>query len=98
MIRRPPRSTRETTLFPYTTLFRSELFDAEGCAVSLLDRGHRNLYRSAGEGESGRAAVTISVPLRTRSAAIGVIEVVAPRRGHFTTDDRALLEALASDI
>src|SRR5881409_1880337 len=23
MIRRPPRSTRETTLFPYTTLFRS---------------------------------------------------------------------------
>src|SRR5881409_4358114 len=24
MIRRPPRSTRETTLFPYTTLFRSD--------------------------------------------------------------------------
>src|SRR5881409_4242318 len=24
MIRRPPRSTRETTLFPYTTLFRSQ--------------------------------------------------------------------------
>jgi aldehyde:ferredoxin oxidoreductase len=23
MIRRPPRSTRELTLFPYTTLFRS---------------------------------------------------------------------------
>src|SRR6188472_4644647 len=23
-IRRPPRSTRETTLFPYTTLFRSQ--------------------------------------------------------------------------
>src|SRR6188472_4766088 len=25
MIRRPPRSTRETTLFPYTTLFRSPM-------------------------------------------------------------------------
>src|SRR5881409_2802802 len=25
MIRRPPRSTRETTLFPYTTLFRSNI-------------------------------------------------------------------------
>src|SRR3546814_5795171 len=25
MIRRPPRSTRTYTLFPYTTLFRSEL-------------------------------------------------------------------------
>src|SRR3546814_3191013 len=29
MIRRPPRSTRTDTLFPYTTLFRSELMGAE---------------------------------------------------------------------
>src|SRR3546814_4541922 len=28
MIRRPPRSTRTDTLFPYTTLFRSEQFIA----------------------------------------------------------------------
>src|SRR3546814_7431503 len=27
MIRRPPRSTRTDTLFPYTTLFRSYMFD-----------------------------------------------------------------------
>ena len=27
MIRRPPRSTRKRTLFPYTTLFRSRLAD-----------------------------------------------------------------------
>src|SRR3546814_9699198 len=27
MIRRPPRSTRTDTLFPYTTLFRSEQVD-----------------------------------------------------------------------
>src|SRR3546814_8629230 len=27
MIRRPPRSTRTDTLFPYTTLFRSRLVD-----------------------------------------------------------------------
>src|SRR3546814_18903504 len=27
MIRRPPRSTRTDTLFPYTTLFRSEAID-----------------------------------------------------------------------
>src|SRR3546814_4996738 len=26
MIRRPPRSTRTDTLFPYTTLFRSNIF------------------------------------------------------------------------
>src|SRR3546814_2443504 len=29
MIRRPPRSTRTDTLFPYTTLFRSALFAGE---------------------------------------------------------------------
>src|SRR3546814_5444479 len=29
MIRRPPRSTRTDTLFPYTTLFRSSVFDIE---------------------------------------------------------------------
>src|SRR3546814_8233811 len=30
MIRRPPRSTRTDTLFPYTTLFRSERFPCRG--------------------------------------------------------------------
>src|SRR3546814_5512503 len=29
MIRRPPRSTRTDTLFPYTTLFRSRAAEAE---------------------------------------------------------------------
>src|SRR3546814_11433577 len=38
MIRRPPRSTRTDTLFPYTTLFRSEgaapgLEEVERCAA-----------------------------------------------------------------
>src|SRR3546814_15786904 len=33
MIRRPPRSTRTDTLFPYTTLFRS----ADPTEVALLD-------------------------------------------------------------
>src|SRR3546814_15633355 len=32
MIRRPPRSTRTDTLFPYTTLFRSEAQDEDLCA------------------------------------------------------------------
>src|SRR3546814_12878156 len=33
MIRRPPRSTRTDTLFPYTTLFRSDLVDEEAEAL-----------------------------------------------------------------
>src|SRR3546814_2159663 len=33
MIRRPPRSTRTDTLFPYTTLFRSALSAAAGLSA-----------------------------------------------------------------
>src|SRR3546814_11965700 len=33
MIRRPPRSTRTDTLFPYTTLFRSLAIGLRGAAV-----------------------------------------------------------------
>src|SRR3546814_8445165 len=36
MIRRPPRSTRTDTLFPYTTLFRSMAWRA-GCRVSNME-------------------------------------------------------------
>src|SRR3546814_6833676 len=34
MIRRPPRSTRTDTPFPYTTLFRSLLDDAQAARVA----------------------------------------------------------------
>src|SRR3546814_21090412 len=37
MIRRPPRSTRTDTLFPYTTLFRSRRGDREGGDVARLE-------------------------------------------------------------
>src|SRR3546814_1587359 len=35
MIRRPPRSTRTDTLFPYTTLFRS--IDGKDCAARIAE-------------------------------------------------------------
>src|SRR3546814_1538530 len=34
MIRRPPRSTRTDTLFPYTTLFRSSLCRSTSCPAA----------------------------------------------------------------
>jgi len=88
-------------LLHFATRRARELFDAEGCALSLLDHRDEKRSLSVGSGQPGRAAahsLAIRVPLRTRSGAIGVIEVVDPRRGHFTSDDRELLEALASDI
>src|SRR3546814_12663690 len=39
MIRRPPRSTRTDTLFPYTTLFRSILVSTETMAAQLEVHG-----------------------------------------------------------
>src|SRR3546814_8309305 len=35
MIRRPPRSTRTDTLFPYTTLFRSAQIGKTACALPI---------------------------------------------------------------
>src|SRR3546814_18837815 len=45
MIRRPPRSTRTDTLFPYTTLFRSLLFPGHAIEEFDLLRGG---FESAG--------------------------------------------------
>src|SRR3546814_7391473 len=60
MIRRPPRSTRTDTLFPYTTLFRSPQeslkMPSEGATSPALRRvraaaagPHERAYSSAGE-------------------------------------------------
>src|SRR3546814_19616431 len=45
MIRRPPRSTRTDTLFPYTTLFRSNLgaHCAKGASIREHAHGERRL-------------------------------------------------------
>src|SRR3546814_15387483 len=55
MIRRPPRSTRTDTLFPYTTLFRSNLILfgppgggkshlSSGIRLALIEKGWRVLF------------------------------------------------------
>src|SRR3546814_11352124 len=48
MIRRPPRSTRTDTLFPYTTLFRSEWQDAAEARQADPQEGEEQL---AGTGQ-----------------------------------------------
>src|SRR3546814_15446003 len=68
MIRRPPRSTRTDTLFPYTTLFRSH-----ACTALRGDRMPRVTNRvsdeqiaglAAAQGLSGRAlTVAVAVAL-----------------------------------
>src|SRR3546814_3005150 len=51
MIRRPPRSTRTDTLFPYTTLFRSR------AALVVLDRGFLDALEATDAGADRHADV-----------------------------------------
>src|SRR3546814_20005593 len=70
MIRRPPRSTRTDTLFPYTTLFRSQWADvAEDGLIDLRKtgsfRGKGTLQQKANEvlksaWETGDSAAVIA--------------------------------------
>src|SRR3546814_1802695 len=62
MIRRTPRSTRTDTLFPYTTLFRSQhgldavVINASGCGTTVKDYGF--MLRSEPEWAEKAAAVS----------------------------------------
>src|SRR3546814_1608673 len=70
MIRRPPRSTRTDTLFPYTTLFRS----VESSAVAEDDAGAERLWRFREAHPEAAAALglvhkaDVTVPLSAMSA------------------------------
>src|SRR3546814_7833569 len=58
MIRRPPRSTRTDTLFPYTTLFRSAEGHADDDGLRALEprRGHQGAWRAGGGRPLSRSA------------------------------------------
>src|SRR3546814_3946538 len=70
MIRRPPRSTRTDTLFPYTTLFRSARYTHSGSAPCKL----------AGSGE---VALGVSFAFRgAKSKEAGApIDIIVPEEG-----------------
>src|SRR3546814_4935485 len=53
MIRRPPRSTRTDTLFPYTTLFRSDVSRADQCdGLTARDARPRGLFHPSLDAQS----------------------------------------------
>src|SRR3546814_17809724 len=76
MIRRPPRSTRTDTLFPYTTLFRSASDHARaverprGGGIERVD-GERRLARAGNAGDAGEGA--------QRDLRIDIAQVIGPR-------------------
>src|SRR3546814_4732726 len=90
MIRRPPRSTRTDTLFPYTTLFRSQLgllFQRAGGRA--LERGacrhHPGAARRALQGDAGD---------RARGRALGLRGELEAERGHRSEEHTSELQSL----
>src|SRR3546814_16960052 len=86
MIRRPPRSTRTDTLFPYTTLFRSD-------ACPRLPATHflETAKAERGSDDNPRSAV---VPRRGGEWCLVVLEALKPLDPRFRGAD-ALAKAAA---
>src|SRR3546814_4939919 len=66
MIRRPPRSTRTDTLFPYTTLFRSQSPDAAAVQfdhVAVLDAAESAMVGAHRQHVAGLQRVNAAHPL-----------------------------------
>src|SRR3546814_5201118 len=78
MIRRPPRSTRTDTLFPYTTLFRSGLDGGEPRLVQIL--GDRALRPVGGVDDVAEAG-----------GALGARPVVQLRSEEHTSELQSLM-------
>src|SRR3546814_580750 len=84
MIRRPPRSTRTDTLFPYTTLFRSR-------AQALVGRGFiskADIDRKTATRDAARARVDVAIAqVRESVAREGRLDIRAPEAGLVLTRD-----------
>src|SRR3546814_19594856 len=105
MIRRPPRYTRTDTLFPYTTLFRSQAShngDIRATLLSLLERETARawhdecLLAACNLAEvswilTANVTETLPPPLLSR---LRVVRVGPPAPAHFD----AVLDALFRDL
>src|SRR3546814_19056346 len=94
MIRRPPRSTRTDTLFPYTTLFRS-----------LGDHGHADIAGTpqyacdvqravAADIGNGRALISVMTVTRVKQRGGGDFLYIQRQGGRKGLHDRARLESV----
>src|SRR3546814_15193283 len=95
MIRRPPRSTRTDTLFPYTTLFRSsgewvnimQSLEADAPPVTANFTARQGYLNAAPGGIDALYAATVP---GGRGSGIGILEIEAawPWIGRTTLRER----------
>src|SRR2546430_5708138 len=76
MIRRPPRST----LFPYTTLFRSEIDDADAVGAPVGRRERLFVDAGAGRGRSAQRDVQFRAVRTRRDAARPLAQLDGDRK------------------
>src|SRR3546814_9964941 len=88
MIRRPPRSTRTDTLFPYTTLFRSQLrAHADHASGAVQVQKHGVHTHHAGRGAQVRSGLRHPLRLRPRTPTARA----APRSEEHTSALQSLM-------
>src|SRR3546814_14328264 len=100
MIRRPPRSTRTDTLFPYTTRFRSQIGLTQPAMSAALGRLRLMfddpLLIRVGRGlELTRKAEALALPLRDALAAVE--HTLAQNRGFDPSQDAMTFSVAAPD-
>src|SRR3546814_4889376 len=81
MIRRPPRSTRTDTLFPYTTLFRSVIIGGFNIDDDYFGTRAEDAWRDLGLIVEGPAAARIA----------GYFDVLSGRSEEHTSELQSLM-------
>src|SRR3546814_5117347 len=79
MIRRPPRSTRTDTLFPYTTLFRSRLEHRDFEALEAIEPPHAIEHI----GDAREAALVLAENVLRAADAVGGVDRGHKRGGRY---------------
>src|SRR3546814_8422443 len=107
MIRRPPRSTRTDTLFPYTTLFRSHtidgifdrILDGQDVALAVVELLERRVERRrlARSGRAGDEDDAIGFGERLAQYAVGFArqaeDVEVDRSEEHTSELQSLMRS-----
>src|SRR3546814_6293864 len=97
MFRRPPRSTRTDTLFPYTTLFRSDSFgyqvvasvDSLAGALQALEQGRLPDLAVLDANLHGESSLPAALELRRRG--VPVVFITGYRSEEHTSELQSLM-------
>src|SRR3546814_4538833 len=91
MIRRPPRSTRTDTLFPYTTLFRSHFRGLDDHPLLFFRREQRRLARRTHEQHRGGSVAMLMLDQHPPRTEIDFAPCIERRSEEHTSELQSLM-------